>query len=69
MTLITTRDSAHDFIVNFSPSMCVAVVASLIGEIAASSLPQVTMLMHCKKILVTLTIFWLCTSVAFLLCM
>ena len=35
MTLIATRDSAHDFIVNFSPSMCVAVVASLTGEIAA----------------------------------
>ena len=35
MTLISTRHSAHDFIVKFNPSMCV--VASLIGEMAAQS--------------------------------
>ena len=35
MTLITTRDSGHEFIVKFTPSMCVAVVASLTGEMAA----------------------------------
>ena len=29
------RDSAHDFIVKLSPSMCVAVVASFTGEMAA----------------------------------
>ena len=29
MTLISARDSAHDFIVKFSPSMGVAIVASL----------------------------------------
>ena len=34
MTLISARDSAHDFIVKFSPSVCVAVVASLTGEMA-----------------------------------
>ena len=28
MTLISARDSAHDFIVKFSPSVCVAVVAA-----------------------------------------
>ena len=28
-THISTRDSAHDFIVKFSPSVCVAIVASL----------------------------------------
>ena len=37
MTLISARDSAHDFIVKFSPSVCVAVVASLTGEMAARS--------------------------------
>ena len=37
MTLINARDSAHDFIVKFSPSVCVAVVASLNGEMAARS--------------------------------
>ena len=37
MTLISTRDSAHDFIVKFSPSVCVVVVASLTGEMAARS--------------------------------
>ena len=31
----SARDSAHDFIVEFSPIACVAVVASLIGEMAA----------------------------------
>ena len=35
MTLISTRDSAHDFVVKFSPSMCVAIVASFTGEMAA----------------------------------
>ena len=35
MTLISSEDSAHDFIVKFSPSMCAAVVASLIREEAA----------------------------------
>ena len=34
MTLISARDSAHDFIVKF---MCVAVVASLTREMAAQS--------------------------------
>ena len=37
MTLISARDSAHNFIVKFSPSVCVAVVASLAGEVAAQS--------------------------------
>ena len=37
MTLISARDSAHDFIVKFSPSMCVAVVASLTGEMAGAA--------------------------------
>ena len=37
MTLISTRDSAHDFIVKFSPSMGVAVVGSLTCEMAAQS--------------------------------
>ena len=31
----SARDSAHDFILEFSPSACVAVVASLIEEMAA----------------------------------
>ena len=34
MTLISSEDSAHDFIVKFSPSVCVAVVASLTREMA-----------------------------------
>jgi len=34
MTLISTRDSAHDFIVKLSPIVC-SVVASLTGEMAA----------------------------------
>ena len=29
--------SAHDFTVKFSPSMCIAVVASLTGEMVAQS--------------------------------
>ena len=37
MTLISVRDSAHDFIVKFSPRVCVAVVASLTREMAARS--------------------------------
>ena len=37
MTLISARGSACDFIVKFSPSVCVAVVASLTGEMAARS--------------------------------
>ena len=37
MTLISTRDSACDFIVKFSPSVCVTVEASLTGEMAARS--------------------------------
>ena len=37
MTLISARDSAHHFIVKFSPSVCVAVVASLTEEVAAQS--------------------------------
>ena len=37
MTLISTRDSGHDSIVKFSPSVCVAVVASFTGEMAARS--------------------------------
>ena len=35
MTLISSEESTHDFIVKFSPSACVAVVASLTGEMAA----------------------------------
>ena len=35
MTLISTRVSACDFVVKFSTSACVAVVAYLIGEMAA----------------------------------
>ena len=37
MTLISARDSARDFIMRFSPSVCVAVVASLTREMAAQS--------------------------------
>ena len=37
MALISTRDSAYDFNVKFGPSMCVAVVAFLTGEMAAQS--------------------------------
>ena len=37
MTLISARHSAHDFIAKFSPSMCVTIVASLTGEMAAQS--------------------------------
>ena len=37
MTLISSEDSAHDFIVKFSPSVCVAVVASLTREVAVRS--------------------------------
>ena len=37
MTLISYEDSAHDFIVKFSPSVWVAVVASLTGEVAVRS--------------------------------
>ena len=37
MTLISARDLAHDFIVKFSPSMGVAVVASLTCEMAVRS--------------------------------
>ena len=37
MTLISSKDSAHDFIVKFSPSVCVAVVASLTREVAIRS--------------------------------
>ena len=32
MTLISSEDSAHDFIVKFSPSMCTFVVASFTRE-------------------------------------
>ena len=32
---ISARDSAYDSIVKFSPSVCVAVVASFTGEMAA----------------------------------
>ena len=32
MTLISARDSAHELIVKFSASICVAIVAFLIGE-------------------------------------
>ena len=38
MTLISSRDSAHGFIVKFIPSVCVAIVASLTGEMVAQSL-------------------------------
>ena len=37
MTLISSEDSAHDFIVKFSLSVCVAVVASLTSEVAVRS--------------------------------
>ena len=37
MTLISARDSAHDFIMKFSLSVGVAVVASLNREMAAQS--------------------------------
>ena len=38
MIPISARDSAHDFIVKFSPSVCVrSGVASLTGEMAARS--------------------------------
>ena len=35
--LISTRDSVYDFIVKFSPSVCVALVASLTREMAVQS--------------------------------
>ena len=38
MTLIIYKDSAHDFIVKFSASLCSVVVASLTGETAAQNL-------------------------------
>ena len=34
-TFISTRDSAQNFSVKFSPTVCIAVVASLTGEMAA----------------------------------
>ena len=37
-TLISARNSAHDFSVKFSESMCVATVASLTDEMAARSI-------------------------------
>ena len=37
MTLISARDSARHFIVKFSPSVGVAIVASLAGEMPARS--------------------------------
>ena len=37
LTLVGSKDSAHDFIVKFSPSVCVAVVASLTREVAVRS--------------------------------
>ena len=37
ITLVGSEDSAHDFIVKFSPSVCVAVVASLTREVAVQS--------------------------------
>ena len=37
MTLINFKDSAHDFVVKLSPSVCVAVVASLTKEVAVRS--------------------------------
>ena len=36
-SLVGSEDSAHDFIVKFSPSVCVAVVTSLIREVAVRS--------------------------------
>ena len=38
MTLIIYKDSARDFIVKFSASLCSAVVAPLTGETAAQNL-------------------------------
>ena len=37
MSLISSEDSALDFILKFSPSVCVAVVASLTSEVAIRS--------------------------------
>ena len=37
MTLISSKDSALDFVMKFSPSVCVAVVASLTSEVALQS--------------------------------
>ena len=37
MSLINSEDSTHDFIVKFSPSVWVAVVASLTKEVAVQS--------------------------------
>ena len=37
MTLISARDSAHDFTVTFSPSVCVNIVVSLTREMPAQS--------------------------------
>ena len=37
MKLISARDSPRDFIVKFSPSVCVAIVTCLTREMAARS--------------------------------
>ena len=37
MTLISSKDSALNFVMKFSPSVCVAVVASLTSEVALQS--------------------------------
>ena len=37
MTLISARVSACDFVVKFSPSVCVGVAAYLTGDVAAQS--------------------------------
>ena len=37
MTLMSSEDSAHDLVLKFSPSRCVAVVALLTREVAVRS--------------------------------
>ena len=37
LTFVSARDSAHNFSVKISPSMCIALEASLTGEMAAKS--------------------------------
>ena len=55
---LTPLSSAHDFIVKFSPSVCVAIVASLTDKMAARSF--VTMLMEQQTVTNPAVIHGLC---------
>ena len=59
------RDSAHDFIVNFSPSVCVAVVVSLTTEMHGCTkfcLP--CMLMEQQTVAIPAVILGLCAMIS-----